>query len=181
MPRQRSCIFVAKAFSCIALRPFNSIPISYVSLFLFFFLLFFCYPVPRHPTAVMEPLSNPQDYVPFFKDQTIFLTGGTGGLGSCLLYKLASELPTHKIFVLCRSESKARTTWNKIMPNHINSILDSNRVKLVVGDILKPKFGIDPQLLAEIAGETTAIIHSVRILVYFSVMQARSDSQHVEH
>jgi thioester reductase-like protein len=112
---------------------------------------------------MMEPLSKPQDYVSFFKDQTVFLSGGTGGLGSCLLYKLASELPTHKIFVLCRSKSKARKTWDKIMPNHIDSILNSGRVTLVVGDIMKPKFGIDPDLLAEIAAQTTIIIHSVCI------------------
>ncbi|KAE9378885.1 NAD-binding domain 4 protein [Stipitochalara longipes BDJ] len=104
--------------------------------------------------------SSRTDYVHFFKDQTVFLTGATGGLGGCILYKLASELQTHKIFVLCRSESKARATWNKTMPNQIDSILNSDRVKLVVGDILKPNFGIVPDLLAEITAETTIVIHS---------------------
>ena len=35
-------------------------------------------------------------------DQTMFLTGATGTLGGCLLYKLALQLPTSKIFVLVR-------------------------------------------------------------------------------
>ena len=36
------------------------------------------------------------------KGQTIFLTGSTGILGGCLLYKLALQLPTSRIFVLVR-------------------------------------------------------------------------------
>jgi len=109
----------------------------------------------------MERPSTP-DYVSFFTNQTVFLTGATGGLGGCILYKLASELKTHKIFVLCRSESKARATWNRTMPNQIEPILKSDRVKLVVGDIMKPNFGIASDLLAEIAAQTTIVIHSVR-------------------
>ena len=57
------------------------------------------------------------DYVSFFKYQVVFLTGATGGLGGCLLYKLAVELPTSKIYILCRSESKARKSWSRTMPN----------------------------------------------------------------
>jgi len=112
----------------------------------------------------MERLSNSQDYASFFNDQVVFLTGATGGLGGCLLFKLASQLPTKKVYILCRSESKARKTWNKTMPNQIASILDSDRVKFVIGDIVKPNFGIAPELLAEIAEQTTIVIHSVCML-----------------
>jgi thioester reductase-like protein len=66
----------------------------------------------------MEP-SEFQDYVSFFKDHTVFLTGATGGLGGCLLYKLATELPTQKIYVLCRSEPKAWKTWSKQCPTRL--------------------------------------------------------------
>lgn len=110
----------------------------------------------------METNSGPRDHMSFFNDQVVFLTGATGGLGGCLLFKLASQLPTKKVYVLCRSTSKARMTWNKTMPNQIGSVLHSGKVKLVVGDILKPNFGIAPDLLAEIAAQTTIIIHSVR-------------------
>jgi len=118
--------------------------------------------------SAMEGLSRP-DYISFFQNQTVFLTGATGGLGGCILYKLASELQARKIFVLCRSESKARATWNKTMPRQIDSILNSDRVKLVVGDILKPNFGIAPDCLVEIAAKTTIVIHSVRIICLFIV------------
>jgi alcohol-forming fatty acyl-CoA reductase len=111
----------------------------------------------------MEGSSKPQDYISFFNGQTVFLTGATGGLGGCLLFKLVSQLPTKKVFVLCRSVSKARKTWSKLMPNHVDSILESGRVKLVVGDIRKSNFGIPLGLLAEIAAETTIVINSVRL------------------
>jgi hypothetical protein len=39
-------------------------------------------------------------------DQTMFLTGATGTLGGCLLYKLALQLPTSKIFVLVRGSAQ---------------------------------------------------------------------------
>lgn len=115
----------------------------------------------RHPDT-MESFSDPQVYASFFCNQTIFLTGATGGLGGCLLYKLALALPTQRIYVLVRSEAKARKTWRKTMPNQIGAILeDSDRVKLVVGDILKPNFGIEPDMLEEIEAQTTLIVHSV--------------------
>jgi hypothetical protein len=57
--------------------------------------------------GTMGPSSMPQDYLSFFNDQVVFLTGATGGLGGCILFKLASQLPTKKVYILCRSESKA--------------------------------------------------------------------------
>jgi hypothetical protein len=62
----------------------------------------------HHKASVMEGFSGLQDYVSFFNDQTIFFTSAKGGLGGCLLFKLAAQLPTKKVHVLCRSESKAR-------------------------------------------------------------------------
>jgi hypothetical protein len=49
------------------------------------------------------------------------------------------------------------------LSSHINSILNSGRIKLV-GDILRPNFAMALDLLAEIAAQTTIVIHSVRIL-----------------
>jgi len=59
------------------------------------------------------------------------------------------------------------------MPGQIDSILNSDRVKLVVGDILKPDFGIAPDVLTEIAAQTTIIIHSAANTSFsLSVQQA---------
>jgi fatty acyl-CoA reductase len=101
------------------------------------------------------------DYESLFKNQTVFLTGGTGGLGGCILYKLSLELPTRKIYVLCRSKSKAKESWMKSMPNQTTAILNSKNVVLIVGDITKPNYGISPIDLAEIESQVTIIIHAV--------------------
>lgn len=100
------------------------------------------------------------DYWSFFHDQTIFLTGATGGLGGCLLHKLALELPTRKIFVLCRSELKAAEAWKESMPHQIEAIRSSGKMTLVVGDVTKINFGISADQLSEITAETTIAIHS---------------------
>lgn len=104
-------------------------------------------------------VSSP-DYEAFFQDQTVFLTGATGGLGGCLLHKLALELPTKKIFVLCRSTSKAHDSWASSMPFHIRSIFETGKIELVLGDITKERFGIDADQLDLIASQTTIVINS---------------------
>ena len=44
----------------------------------------------------------------FYKEQVVFLTGATGGLGGCLLYKLSIVLDVQRLYVLIRgSESTA--------------------------------------------------------------------------
>lgn len=90
----------------------------------------------------------------------MFLTGATGGLGGCLLYKLALELPTKRIFVLCRSKTKARASWAASMPLHINAIFNSGKIELVIGDITKESFGIAADQLAQIASQTNIVINS---------------------
>jgi len=56
--------------------------------------------------------------------QTVFLAGSTGGMGGCLVYKLAIQLPKKTIYVLCRSsKEKAITKWRKSMGNCADAIL----------------------------------------------------------
>ncbi|CCU83054.1 unnamed protein product [Blumeria hordei] len=96
------------------------------------------------------------DYYSFFQNQVIFLTGATGGLGGCLLYKLALKLQTKKIYALCRSKTKALRSWNDTMPHQYKAILNSGKVILLEGDITKPNFGIDPAQVHD----TTIVINS---------------------
>ncbi|GAB1193900.1 hypothetical protein APSETT444_003136 [Aspergillus pseudonomiae] len=99
--------------------------------------------------------------IEWWKDQVVFLTGGTGTLGGCLLYKLAIQLPTKKIFVLCRgSINNALEKLENTMPDEINEIMDSGRVTFMVGDLSKPSLGLRAAARAQLQGEVTVVINS---------------------
>ncbi|KAH8761883.1 hypothetical protein BGZ57DRAFT_575845 [Hyaloscypha finlandica] len=61
------------------------------------------------------------------------------------------------------------------LSSHSNSILNSGRMKL--GDILRLNFAMALDLLAEIAAQTTIVIHSVRILLQTPRSPCPSDKQ----
>ena len=106
-------------------------------------------------------LDEQHDDVAFWGHQTVFLTGATGGLGGCLLYKLVVVLKVPKIYVLCRDTSaRAIATWNKNMPYETPGLLASKRIAFVVGDMTALKFGIDPIIQAELAKEVTVLVHA---------------------
>ncbi|KAL3464573.1 male sterility protein-domain-containing protein [Aspergillus heterothallicus] len=96
-----------------------------------------------------------------FESHTVFLTGSTGSLGGCLLYKLALQLPTRKIFVLVRrSPEQAVKKWRQTMPNQIRAILDSKKIHFVIGDITKDDFGINAASLKQLREQVTLVIHT---------------------
>lgn len=91
----------------------------------------------------------------------MFLTGGTGGLGTCVLYKLSVELPTKKIYVLVRSVDKALQIWSKIIPDQLDTILNSGKIVFVTGDMCCDNLGIEQNVLSDIQAETTVFINTV--------------------
>ncbi|KAJ7245745.1 male sterility protein-domain-containing protein [Mycena rebaudengoi] len=96
----------------------------------------------------------------FFKKHVVLLTGGTGGLGACILFKLALQVDTDKIYVLVRgSIERAKSQWAASMSGHIDRILATGRVELLVGDVREKHLGLDPGVLAELAGSVTLVIH----------------------
>ncbi|KAL4865402.1 hypothetical protein BDV12DRAFT_174660 [Aspergillus spectabilis] len=100
-------------------------------------------------------------YAAAFEAHTVFLTGSTGSLGGCLLYKLALQLPTRKIFILVRgSPELAVKKWRRTMPIQTQALLDSKKIHFVVGDITKPNLGIDSASLKRLRDEVTLIIHT---------------------
>lgn len=113
-----------------------------------------------HPTHEngTEPALN---YIDWYKEHVILLTGATGSLGSCLLYKLALQLPTSKIYVLCRGGvNDAIQKWEAAMPEQIDEILDSGKIRFVRGNMDHEDFGIDPEDLARLRDEVTVILHA---------------------
>lgn len=106
-----------------------------------------------------------------FAEQTVFLTGSTGGLGGCLLYQLAVQLPTKKIFVLCRgSQQNAIAKWTENMGPCADAILASNKIVFAVGDILLPNFGLSQLDLDILRRETSVIIHSAASIALNSTL-----------
>lgn len=100
-------------------------------------------------------------HVQSFAEQTVFLTGSTGGMGGCLLYKLAVQLPTKKIYVLCRgSKERAIAKWKKSMGNCAKTILATKKIVFVLGDIVLSNFGLSEHDLEKVRYDTTIIIHS---------------------
>lgn len=100
-------------------------------------------------------------YAKIFEGHTVFLTGCTGCLGGCLLYKLALQLPTRKIFVLVRGNSQlAIGKLRESMPNHAQAILSTKKVEFVVGDIKMVDFGIETTILRQLQDQVTLVIHT---------------------
>lgn len=100
-------------------------------------------------------------YGKIYEGHTVFLTGGTGCLGGCLLYKLALQLPTRRIYVLVRGSSqRALEKLQQTMPDHAQAIASSGKVDFVVGDIRQVNFGIDSSVLQQIQDQVTLVIHT---------------------
>ncbi|KAJ5142668.1 uncharacterized protein N7515_001455 [Penicillium bovifimosum] len=119
-------------------------------------------------------MTHSTDPVPWFTDQVVFLTGATGNLGGCLMYKLALKLPTAKIYVLCRgSIRRAMEKWEDSMPEQIEEILDSGKIRCLTGDITHPNMGLGESELEILQNEVTVVIHCAAT---FSLFQPLPES-----
>ncbi|KAK1995254.1 male sterility protein [Colletotrichum falcatum] len=97
----------------------------------------------------------------FFKNQVILLTGATGGLGGCLLYKLAVVLRVPKIYVVIRkTPEKAIQTWSTTMPNHVDDILQTGSIKFISGNLAAPHYGIAEHDVHTLEKDVTIVINA---------------------
>ncbi|CAI7614017.1 unnamed protein product [Penicillium manginii] len=102
-----------------------------------------------------------EGYTKIFEAHTVLLTGSTGSLGGCLLYKLALQLPTRKIFALIRGEpAQAIEKWTKSMPDQVRAIVASGKLEFVVGDMRKADFGLKSEVLKDLREQVTLVIHT---------------------
>ncbi|GLA68505.1 putative PKS/NRPS-like protein biosynthetic cluster [Aspergillus tubingensis] len=108
------------------------------------------------------------DHVNWYRDQVVFLTGATGNLGGCILYKLAVQLPTKKVYVLCRrSFQQAMEKWEASMPEQVEEIFDSGKVHCIIGDTTEPHLGLRKADRDRLQQEVTVIIHSAASISMF--------------
>ncbi|KAJ5817233.1 Male sterility NAD-binding [Penicillium robsamsonii] len=99
--------------------------------------------------------------IEWFRGQVVFLTGATGNLGGCLLYKLTIQLPTAKIFVLVRgSVQKAIESWEQSMPEQVEEIIATCKIQFFLGDMTQPSLGLSPGNLSRLQNETTVVINA---------------------
>lgn len=113
-------------------------------------------PVPSQAEQALR-----EGYANIFEAHTVFLTGSTGSLGGCLLYKLALQLPTRKIYVLIRgTPEQAIEKWQKAMPNQTKAILASKKIEFVIGDIKSVDFGIEAAVMEQLRSQITLVIHT---------------------
>ncbi|KAF5855557.1 hypothetical protein ETB97_008995 [Aspergillus alliaceus] len=113
------------------------------------------------------------NHVDWYRGKVVFLTGATGSLGGCLLYKLAVQLPTEKVYALCRgSVRQAMGKWEASMPDQIDQIFDSGKVHCIIGDMLQPDFGLNVDDLDTLRREVTIVIHAAAELSLLQDLRA---------
>jgi nucleoside-diphosphate-sugar epimerase len=97
----------------------------------------------------------------WFRGHVVLLTGATGNLGGCLLYKLATQLRVTKIFVLVRgSVQKAIEAWEHSMPEQVDDVIATGKVHFLVGDMTQPNLGLSATNLSRLRNEVTVVINS---------------------
>ncbi|PYH48829.1 uncharacterized protein BP01DRAFT_288491 [Aspergillus saccharolyticus JOP 1030-1] len=100
-------------------------------------------------------------YREWFAKQTVLLTGATGGLGGCLLYKLILQVPVKKVFLLHRGlREDAIGKLRRNMPGCVSELFEGDRLELLKGDIIAPNLGLDASQLSVIRKETTVVLNA---------------------
>ncbi|RAH77430.1 hypothetical protein BO86DRAFT_370871 [Aspergillus japonicus CBS 114.51] len=100
-------------------------------------------------------------YREWFAKQTVFLTGATGGLGGCLLFKLLHQVPVKKVFLLHRSSEKDTIAkLGKNMPGCIDQVMRTDQLEFLKGDITAANLGLDVRQLSILRKETTVILNA---------------------
>lgn len=118
----------------------------------------------------------------WYQDQVVLLTGGTGTLGGCLLYKLAVQLPTKKIFVLCRgSVHQAIAKLEDSMAEQTDAVLDTGKVQFLVGEMTKPKLGLPDSDLIRLQNEVTVVINGAGNVSLVQDLRASALENSVPH
>ncbi|XP_063912616.1 fatty acyl-CoA reductase wat-like [Zophobas morio] len=114
----------------------------------------------------VSTMSNDSQIVNFFKNQTIFLTGGTGLIGKLLVEKLLrTSFDVKKIYILVRAkhgkncQQRFDHFFNNSCFEKINQE-NKSKVSFISGDCSKPDLGLKSEDVDILKTETTCVIHA---------------------
>ncbi|KGO73845.1 Male sterility, NAD-binding [Penicillium italicum] len=98
----------------------------------------------------------------YYNDKTIFITGGTGFLGTAIVYRLLTQTSVRHVYMLCRGGiGKLQSKWTQSLSSAtVEKLLGTNRITVMDGDILSPDLGISQKDLSILRQEVNVIIHS---------------------
>ena len=110
--------------------------------------------------------------------KNVFLTGGTGTIGSALVPRLLADDDTVlTLLIRARDDAELHTRLAKMLaywqyPSGDNR---ASRIRPLRGDISLPQFGVGDAGFAQLAGETTHVIHcAASVKLNMEMAQARA-------
>ncbi|KAJ5365130.1 hypothetical protein N7517_008016 [Penicillium concentricum] len=113
----------------------------------------------------------------YYNDKTIFITGGTGFLGTAIVYRLLTQTSVCRVYMLCRGGiGKLRLKWTESLSlATVEKLLSTNRITAINGDILSPDLGLSQDELSTLRQEVNVIIHSASSINLGKPLGALSD------
>lgn len=97
--------------------------------------------------------------------KVIFLTGGTGLVGSNLIARILQENPTNELVLLVRAQSEVEAKMRikkalSVAAPELNVEAEQHRIRAVCGDVSLERMGLPEDVHEQLANEVTHIIHS---------------------
>ncbi|KAH7377226.1 male sterility protein [Plectosphaerella cucumerina] len=104
------------------------------------------------------------DPIAFFSRQVVLLTGATGHLGACLLYKLTLVLGASQVYVLIRTQPEdAIAKWKALMPADAEALVGLIRSKNIIflqGDMVRSDLGLTAATKRQLAERVSIVINA---------------------
>ncbi|KAB8254490.1 male sterility protein-domain-containing protein [Aspergillus pseudonomiae] len=97
----------------------------------------------------------------YYNDMVVFITGGTGFLGTALVYRLLTQTSVRHIYLLCRGDiSKVQAKWQEsLVTELVEEMQRTNRFTVMNGDILSVNMGLSQKDLEILQKQVNIVIH----------------------
>ncbi|KAJ5657851.1 uncharacterized protein N7484_001500 [Penicillium longicatenatum] len=98
----------------------------------------------------------------FYNDKVIFLTGGTGFVGTTILYRLFTQAAPRRVFVLTRGGHKnADEMWRKLLSESVSQYFIQNpRIRIVSGNLKAANLGLSDEDWECLKESVNIVIHT---------------------